>query len=64
MNIEEPAEPARCPKEAARCRPLRNYAASGFLNLPKDLVEAMTGAGLEWGGDWKGAKDFMHFELP
>jgi hypothetical protein len=44
--------------------PLRNYAKSGFLNLPKDLVEAMTGAGLKWGGDWKGAKDFMHFELP
>jgi hypothetical protein len=42
---------------------LRNYAAGGFLNLSKDVVNAMTGAGLKWGGDWKGAKDFMHFEL-
>jgi hypothetical protein len=43
--------------------PLRGYAAGGFLNLPKDVVEAMTGAGLKWGGNWAGAKDFMHFEL-
>jgi D-alanyl-D-alanine carboxypeptidase len=43
--------------------PLRGYAAGGFLNLPKDVVEAMTGAGLKWGGNWEGAKDFMHFEL-
>ena len=43
--------------------PLRTYGAQGFLNLPKEVVEAMTGAGLRWGGNWKGAKDFMHFDL-
>lgn len=43
--------------------PLRKLAATGFLNLSKDLVDALTGAGLKWGGNWKGAKDFMHFEL-
>lgn len=43
--------------------PLRKYAAGGFLNLPKAVVDAMTGAGLKWGGEWEGAKDFMHFEL-
>lgn len=43
--------------------PLRGYAAGGFVNLSKDFVEAMTGAGLKWGGNWEGAKDFMHFDL-
>ena len=43
--------------------PLRKYAAGGFLNLSKDVVGALTGAGLKWGGNWEGAKDFMHFEL-
>lgn len=43
--------------------PLRKYAAGGFLNLTKEVVDALTGAGLKWGGNWKGAKDFMHFEL-
>lgn len=43
--------------------PLRKYASGGFLNLSKDVVEAMTGAGLTWGGNWEGAKDFMHFEV-
>jgi D-alanyl-D-alanine carboxypeptidase len=43
---------------------LRGYAARGFLDLPKLLVEALKAAGLKWGGDYKGAKDFMHFELP
>lgn len=43
--------------------PLRGYAAGGIVNLSKDFVEAMTGAGLRWGGNWEGAKDFMHFDL-
>jgi len=43
--------------------PLHQYAAGGFLNLSKDVVDALTGAGLTWGGNWAGAKDFMHFEL-
>jgi hypothetical protein len=51
-------------KEKERDRdPLRHYAAGGILNLSKDVVEAMTGAGLKWGGNWEGAKDFMHFDL-
>jgi hypothetical protein len=49
-------------KKARDDDPLRQYGAGGFLNLPKDIVEAMTGAGLSWGGNWEGAKDFMHFE--
>ena len=42
---------------------LRGYAEHGFLDLKKDLVEALTAAGLRWGGDYAGAKDFMHFEV-
>lgn len=43
---------------------LRQYRAKGFLNLSKDFVDAMTGAGLTWGGEWGEAnsKDFMHFQ--
>jgi outer membrane murein-binding lipoprotein Lpp len=43
---------------------LRKYAEEGFLNLPEDVVNAMKTAGFDWGGDWKGAKDFMHFQIP
>jgi hypothetical protein len=43
--------------------PLHAYAAHGFLDLSKQLVEALKGAGLGWGGDYTGAKDFMHFEV-
>ncbi|MCP4357068.1 MAG: M15 family metallopeptidase [Chloroflexi bacterium] len=45
---------------------LRQYARTGFLNLSKDIVTALTDAGLEWGGDWgkPHSKDFMHFEVP
>jgi hypothetical protein len=42
---------------------LRGYAEHGFLDLKKDLVEALKAAGLGWGGDYSGAKDFMHFEV-
>lgn len=50
-------------KKQREADPLRKYAAGGFLNISKDVVDAMTGAGLNWGGNWAGAKDFMHFEL-
>jgi hypothetical protein len=43
--------------------PLRGYASGGVVNLSKDVVDALTGAGLKWGGNWEGAKDFMHFDL-
>jgi hypothetical protein len=42
---------------------LRGYASRGFLDLDKDMVEALKGAGLDWGGDYGGAKDFMHFDV-
>lgn len=42
---------------------LRGYAEKGFLDLNKPMVQALTGAGLRWGGDYTGAKDFMHFEV-
>ena len=41
---------------------LRGYATRGFLDLNQTMVEALKGAGLQWGGDYSGAKDFMHFE--
>lgn len=50
-------------KRKRKADPLRSYAATGFLNLSKDVVEAMGEVGLKWGGNWKGPKDFMHFEL-
>ena len=42
---------------------LRGYQQRGFLDLNKTMVEALKGAGLRWGGDYSGAKDFMHFEV-
>lgn len=43
---------------------LRKYQREGILNLPKDVVEAMTKAGFRWGGDWEVHKDLMHFDMP
>jgi hypothetical protein len=45
---------------------LRNYAKDGFVNLKKDVVDAMESAGLFWGGNWgsPNSKDFMHFQVP
>ncbi|MDP9223040.1 MAG: M15 family metallopeptidase [Actinomycetota bacterium] len=51
-------------EEAREGDTLRGYASRGILDLPKVLVESMKKAGLHWGGDWEGAKDFMHFEVP
>jgi hypothetical protein len=44
---------------------LRRYAKTGFLTLSKVFVEAMTAAGMFWGGEWGEAnsKDFMHFQV-
>lgn len=45
----------------------RTIAAHGFLNLPAELIAALTGsdgASLKWlGAIERGTKDFMHFEL-
>jgi Subtilase family/D-alanyl-D-alanine carboxypeptidase len=43
---------------------LKSYASHGFLNLPSALIRGLQNAGLNWGGAWTSAKDFMHFELP
>jgi hypothetical protein len=43
---------------------LNKYAKNGFMTLPTPLVTSLQNAGLGWGGTWKTAKDFMHFELP
>ena len=42
---------------------MRHMADVGFLDLSEQLVNALKAAGLRWGGDYKGAKDFMHFEV-
>jgi hypothetical protein len=42
---------------------LAGYADRGFLDLDERLVDALRNAGLGWGGDYGGAKDFMHFEV-
>jgi hypothetical protein len=33
------------------------------MDLPRELVVALVGAGLKWGGQYRGAKDIMHFDL-
>jgi hypothetical protein len=35
----------------------------GYMDLPRELVVALVGAGLKWGGQYRGAKDIMHFDL-
>ena len=42
---------------------LAGYARRGFCTLDPALVNALIGAGLNWGGAWTSSKDFMHFEL-
>jgi len=44
---------------------LRDYAQNGFVNLKKDVVEALEDAELFWGGNWgsPSSKDMMHFQV-
>ena len=42
---------------------LNGYARHGICTLYVPLIQALTGAGLVWGGAWPSSKDFMHFEL-
>jgi subtilisin family serine protease len=42
---------------------LRRLARTGFFDLDQRLIDALTGAGMTWGGSWASSKDFMHFEL-
>ncbi len=70
MQAQHPHPPGYAKQKALvkaihqRRAALNGYAAHGFLNLPKALVEGLETAGLNWGGTWTSAKDFMHFELP
>ncbi len=43
--------------------PMRQLANTGFLDLDKQMVEALKATGLRWGGNYTGSKDYMHFEL-
>jgi hypothetical protein len=47
-----------------RRRTLDSYARNGFFDLEQPLIDAFTGAGFLWGGQWQHEKDFMHFEIP
>ncbi len=38
-------------------------AKGGFMDLSRELVEVLVGAGLTWGGTYRGGKDIMHFDL-
>jgi hypothetical protein len=38
-------------------------AAGGFMDLRRELVEVLVGAGLTWGGCYRTGKDIMHFDL-
>jgi regulator of replication initiation timing len=58
------AKQAAIAKEKGSVDTLHQWGAEGFMDLSKDLVEALKTAGLAWGGDWAGSKDFMHFEVP
>lgn len=40
-----------------------NAQTGGFMDLAKNLVVALTSAGLLWGGMYGGGKDIMHFDL-
>jgi hypothetical protein len=35
----------------------------GFMDLSRELVEVLSGAGLTWGGAYRKGKDIMHFDL-
>jgi hypothetical protein len=40
-----------------------NPEKRGYMDLPRELVVALVGAGLMWGGQFRSAKDIMHFDL-
>jgi subtilisin family serine protease len=43
---------------------LKGFAKDGFLTLSTTLIRGLQSAGLQWGGSWNSAKDFMHFQVP
>jgi hypothetical protein len=40
-----------------------NPQERGYMDLPRELVVALVGAGLQWGGQYRVEKDMMHFDL-
>jgi hypothetical protein len=40
-----------------------NPKKHGYMTVQKELVTALVGAGLTWGGVYNGGKDLMHFDL-
>jgi hypothetical protein len=40
-----------------------NPQERGYMDLPRELVVALVGAGLKWGGQYSVEKDMMHFDL-
>lgn len=42
---------------------IHRWGSDGFMDLEPALVTALQKAGLKWGGEWAGSKDFMHFEV-
>jgi putative intracellular protease/amidase len=42
---------------------IHRWGSDGFIDLEPALVTALQKAGLKWGGEWAGSKDFMHFEV-
>jgi hypothetical protein len=40
-----------------------NPKEHGFMTVQKELVTALVGAGLTWGGVYNTGKDLMHFDL-
>jgi len=42
---------------------VRRPDKTGYMDLPRELVVALHGAGVLWGGLYPNAKDIMHFDL-
>jgi hypothetical protein len=44
---------------------VEKWAERGILTVPLELVKKLTSTklGFEWGGEYRGSKDLMHFEL-
>lgn len=41
-----------------------SFLLGGWMAIPKDVHQALTEAGLGWGGYYNNKRDYMHFEYP
>jgi hypothetical protein len=57
------AKHAAIGKAEGKIDTLHRWGGEGFMDLEPHLVTALKNAGLSWGGEWAGSKDFMHFEV-